>query len=431
MAELVTQRCSTCGFRSDVAGFFRRERAGFRRRLSPICAGCEAFKPDAAESKAMAGASAGLILLAFVIFRYVIDYGALIEGVAFLIGAALGLSAAVMVHEMGHALAARALGRSVLSIRVGGGPLARSIRVLGAVLEWRRHAFLGGLVRYDGGVRPSRQIQALIAAAGPLANLAWAGLLAALPALLRESGDALPLSAACAGAALTSAYVGVINLLLFRHQAPGLEGAQSDGAQILAAFTRRPPVADEGFLMAEAERLSQLRRFDEAAVLYKDLLARRPGDLIALGQLMHVVDRGQGPAAALECYQTHALNGPPRALDWTLASAEALLRANIVWMALKAGGEANLATAERFAPLPTDGENAFLVAVATQGALEVRRGAPEAGEPLLLIGLRSEAVELEDRAAFCAFLAEGRRMRGDEATARAFDALGRRLLARV
>lgn len=433
-AELMTCRCDTCGFQSDVSGFFRKERGGFRRRPTWVCAGCAPFRPNLADAQALSGAAVTLILLAFAVFRYVIDFGSPIEGVTFLLGVALCLPLAVFLHEMGHALVARALGRRILGIRIGGGPLVGSFRVLGAVLDWRRHAFLGGAVSYDTGAPASRWANALIAAAGPLSNFALAGLLAVLPAVLPEAGEALPLSAACVGAALTSAYVGVVNLLVFQHEAADLDGVHSDGAQILAAFARRAsidPPTDETLQRAKAERCKQLRRFDEAADIYEALLADRPRDLVLLSLLLHVIDRGRGPAAALDRYEALVPHGPPGPMDWNLASADAVLRANVVWMALKAGGEARLAAAERLAPLPLQGDHAYAVVVATQGALEVRRGDVEAGEPLLLVGVRADEVELEDRADFCAFLAEGRRLRGDEPSARAFEALARRLRARI
>lgn len=106
----------------------------------------------------------------------------------------LGLSAVIVVHELGHFFAARAMGVQVEAFSVGWGPRLAGFTRNG--VEWRISAFpLGGYCRLKGeesfrsalekrletipaepgsfyGAHPLRRI--LIGASGPLANLAFA-----------------------------------------------------------------------------------------------------------------------------------------------------------------------------------------------------------------------------------------------------------------
>lgn len=106
----------------------------------------------------------------------------------------LGLSAVIVIHELGHFFAARAMGVEVEAFSVGWGPRLFGFTRKG--VEWRVSAFpLGGYCRLKGeesfraalerkmetipaepgsfyGAHPLRRI--LIGASGPLANLAFA-----------------------------------------------------------------------------------------------------------------------------------------------------------------------------------------------------------------------------------------------------------------
>jgi Zn-dependent protease len=139
----------------------------------------------------------------------------------------------VVVHEVSHGYAARALGDHTAEYegRLTLNPL-RHLDLFGSVLLPAMTYFLGGFiigwakpVPYNPyNLRPGRFSEALVAAAGPASNLAVA-LLASLA--LRLSDAPLALAAALAGIVLINITLAVFNLLPI---------APLDGSKILFAF---------------------------------------------------------------------------------------------------------------------------------------------------------------------------------------------------
>ncbi|NTW42121.1 MAG: peptidase M50, partial [Cellulomonadaceae bacterium] len=124
--------------------------------------------------------------------------------------AVLMLFASTFLHELGHALVARRHGIGVHQI---------ALTLLGG------HTELGGLA-------PTPRSSSLVALAGPVTNLALAGVAGALWKVLPSGG---PLSWLMLAAALTNLFVGVFNLL------PGLplDGGRVLEALVWAVTTRR------------------------------------------------------------------------------------------------------------------------------------------------------------------------------------------------
>lgn len=103
------------------------------------------------------------------------------------------LQAIVLLHELGHALAARLFGVRIREVLVGlGKPLAR-FKVLGAALSLRALPVGGGVdIDDDGYSHLARWQKAVIALAGPAANLLSAWLVPALVGVLLALFNGLP-----------------------------------------------------------------------------------------------------------------------------------------------------------------------------------------------------------------------------------------------
>jgi Zn-dependent protease len=132
---------------------------------------------------------------------------------------------AVLVHELAHAVAANAVGgrvRRIVVFPIEFVPASRAFRVVG---NWGR-GDLGGYVSYTLDRIEARRRHAIVAAAGPLANI-FSGV-AVGSGLAAQGMGTLPPGAAVATAfAILSVGMGLANLIPF-------EG--SDGMRLLRYF---------------------------------------------------------------------------------------------------------------------------------------------------------------------------------------------------
>lgn len=132
---------------------------------------------------------------------------------------------AVLIHELAHAAAAAAMGARVSRIVVVPFEYTLRPRKLG-FLKHRVRGDLGGYVSYTLDRIEARRRHAIVAVAGPLANIATGMAAAGIPSL----GDSRYLSAVSAVAtafAILSVGMGLANLLPF-------DG--SDGTRLLRYF---------------------------------------------------------------------------------------------------------------------------------------------------------------------------------------------------
>jgi hypothetical protein len=127
---------------------------------------------------------------------------------------------AVVVHELGHLIACRALGAEVKAFRLGG---KRAVRFRAGTVEVSLGLPYSGRVEYAGALSVGRR--ALILLAGPLADLALAGLVLGGWAAT-ASGPGIPTLVVISVGGLI--VVGLINLMPFRARS----GRLTDGARL-------------------------------------------------------------------------------------------------------------------------------------------------------------------------------------------------------
>jgi len=360
-------------------------------------------------------------IIAFVVHG---DWGWGFVAVAWLTMALAG-SLETLIHETGHALAARLAGFQLVLVQIGRGPEALTYRRGSLRLSLRRYAMLGGKTRFIAPPDAAAWRQALAFLGGPLFSLSAAGVLI-VAVLGRDRSE----TSVLAPMALGFAILGLISAVNTLWPATSSEGQPTDGAQLLALFRKTAAVDPRLPLLVALEQLQAAGRYAEALRRIVEQLKIWPNDPYLLSAMIHYGSRVAGDREALARY--HALVAaapadPPRPFDWHREMV-GWLAANLAWVIIKSGADLERADLE----LQTALEHLphAVEVKATLGALYVARGEAEIGERLLIEGMRQVEDPL-DRADFCRFVATARRDRGDAAGAFEADRLREHILARA
>jgi hypothetical protein len=180
----------------------------------------------------------------------------------------MGFPTALVVHELGHAVAARAVGYRVRQVDLGIGREMTRLKV-GTVPVVIRSLPVAGKVLFGGGPRRGARGRLMIAiAAGPLASAAVAAV-----------GWAVPVPAVSAGL-VTAGVLGCVTSLWPRKQIAAL-GLPTDGYQIIttARASKAQIDANVAVLWAlEAAELGAAGRSAEAERRIDEGLGQCPGD---------------------------------------------------------------------------------------------------------------------------------------------------------
>lgn len=297
----------------------------------------------------------------------------------------------LVLHELGHALVARAVGWRVHEIMLGLGPRLARFELWGVRLTLRLVPAGGYVVPAPRNLRHARVKSALIYAAGPLAELlvpAWLLLWLGSDTLLVPS-DRLPLLAA-QSLALAALMGGLLNLLPTR-----AAGAVSDGLGLLLSLRSSPD--HFRYLMArpfmgEAQRRLDAGEAQAALTLIDRALAGDPeSPFLPAMRARCLAELDQIDAALSELQR---LRAQPRWSD--LAEAERLHAAACVALrggdpSLQCEGEQACRAALERAPAAPD-------MLLTHGALLLAQGrAAEAEAQLQQAYARSAGADLEAR----------------------------------
>lgn len=204
------------------------------------------------------------------------------------------------IHELGHALVARALGWRVDQLRVGLGPLVRQLEWRGVAIELRAFPIVGFVVVTPGSLDSARAKSAAIYAAGPGIELliaaavatavGWHTILAPSESLTVVSAQAF-----CAAAL----YGAVINLIPFSPQ----PGVITDGLGILRspflprshfeAQMMRPTLVEAARLHESGDPTAALALLEQEAAAHPEVLLLQSAIARAL------VDLGRAEEALL------------------------------------------------------------------------------------------------------------------------------------
>jgi hypothetical protein len=419
-------RCDNCGFRFDSSAFFRREKGGLIRRTKTVCEGCSAYQPSAHETRVGRRLLlAQLCCLPWI--GYFFDHS-LAQGILFstmVVASLATLPLRIIVHEAGHALAVKAMGKNLISVTIGRGPRLFSKRARGARIEFHRYIFGGGKTRYlsleDGR---GRWRDGVILISGPGANFVGAGLAFWLGALVGNSQTlaALLWTGAFAGAGLSQAATGIFNLVPQRFGDD--ETVESDGRRLLHLFRRPAPKVTELEQVWRVDGLLRLERFEEAIDLALSVAGKSEYRLLLISQALHGMSRSRGHSSLVQWYLDHEDEIECAKLGANDAGTSAIpwIYATVAWSALETRDSALHGLVDSLSRQAFEAKPAVPEIAGTHGAWLTVQGELESGLALLSAAVRAAQIPLE-RADFCRYLARGFEMQGDKVRAAGFEAL--------
>ncbi len=164
-------KCARCGLESEIReAFFKRRRLGWRR-FELLCLGCRTKRMARNRFQGLImTALLGFVGALLVIFAppswkfpgwVMLNYFLLLVFVVI----------AILPHELGHALAARALGLRLFRVEIGSGRTLYEKRIGGSSLHLKTFPYSGLTVALPRSAAWHRLRTWLFIAAGPLANL--------------------------------------------------------------------------------------------------------------------------------------------------------------------------------------------------------------------------------------------------------------------
>ena len=418
--------CAACGYRSSDLAFFRREPAGVFGGRRTYCDGCR--PPRAAKGQVRAYGSVLIFTgLAVIALADPDNSHSMLAGLflAFAAAFAAGDFLTTIIHEFGHAFAVRLTGGKLFSFQVGSGPVIARWRLGGTVVEVSAHfRGGGGIVHHYGSTRPARWKEACILLGGVAAN-AVAGALLFLLAGVSEDAHWGPIAGVVLlGLGASEVVAAIWNII--RRSSHGKPLA--DGERLIALLGSKTFHQDarRTAVLLTASALVRDGRCAEAKTFCLEAWKLRPDEGMLFSMLVHCIGRTDGPAAAVQIYLDHLVELP--APDQIADEGWAYAYGNVAWHALMAGDPAWLEMADALSGRAIAVHPHAPEIRATRGATLIVTGDTESGFPLIRAALQ-ELGSGQDKAEFCACLAEQEDARGNRELAVEFVRLERHLRA--
>jgi tetratricopeptide (TPR) repeat protein len=410
--------CHQCGAESTLADTYATERTalGRRRRYCPRCA---IDKSERAARGALLWV--GLLALAATVLLALGRAAAspVVSAVGWFVANlwlfVVSLAVSVLPHELGHALAAHALGLRVFSITVGVGPVV--YERIAAGVRLRVHAYpFGGFTRC--AFRDSRVWRLkhfLFIAAGPAVNVSF---LAATLAVVRDRTVEMLVLGLAPGLmfAAANALVLVLNLLPYRMIVQSTL-VPNDGLALLRTPFLAPAVLEEAraaLFQLEAQSCRERGDLPAARSRLEHGLIAHPGAAVLRLELgLTLALLGECEAARSEFLAVAEAPG-------VNAAAQAIAWNNIAWADIVTAPNGRLEEADRLSQeaLKVLGWSPALRG--TRGAVLVDLGRTDEGIALLRVALsetRDELLHPMARATYAAALALGLQAKGCTAEA--------------
>lgn len=398
-------KCSICGIESRPGVDLHIDRR-FGRKPRTYCQPCW----DEQARKVFGRRSLFELLAAMAILTVYFGPGTAMRAATMFLWAAVAFVLSIVIHELGHALAAWVLGLRVFRICIGSGKPLLSASIGALALEWRALPLSGLTMVAPTSTHGLYPKQAFVLFCGPLFNVLAAGLpFLLLPAYRVLQTPFLAVMVFFNGLAFLFA--------LIPRRVKTLQGiAISDGLALFQLKSQpqfRPENALAARYSSEAERLRQLGRCDEARTWLEKGSLLFPGNaIIADSNALIMMDEGRYEDArdlltrvlSDECLEPILRPGIANNLAWTnILCGRPELMEEVISLAEEAYQASPL--------MPS--------VMGTQGLALVLKGEIVDGLNLLSRALRLESRPRE-RASIACSMAYGERLRGYDGRSRRF-----------
>ncbi|MDB6029610.1 MAG: hypothetical protein JWM68_5833 [Verrucomicrobiales bacterium] len=377
-------KCTRCGVESEVAESFANHRKSFSKIFQLLCPACSARQRLADDKFAIFTSFVwGVVGLLFIIFLPEQSIGwFLLNLFIFYLCSIL----TIVPHELGHALAGRAVGFRVFGIIIGVGKKLWKGKLFGFDVTVNSMPIGGLALVAPKTLEGFRAKKFITVAAGPLVNLLIALFIWAIVPAHRLSLDALDRNVA----PLTIffyANLWVLAVNLWPHKVnQSLGGVASDGKQLLTAFTLKDDAiktAHAGYFLAESSACHYVGDVKGTEEWVQRGLALYPHDRHLLMQNgLFLMDRGR-LTEARELYT--------RLLTWPAMTPvlRALLMNNLAYADVLMAQDDLLPEADRCSQEAMAVLSAVPEIKGTRGAVLSALGRIEEGLPLLREALQT------------------------------------------
>lgn len=382
--------CAYCGYRSAASDFFRREKSGLLGIWRTFCMACQPYRATRLEFATYVNAglmtAAGTLIVLFLPAGFA-GFGSLFLFFGVFLSSRL---LTIVVHEAGHAIAARLAGMKVVAISIGSGPVIMVRHWKGIRLEI--HKFLltrGAAASYHPGDQAGRAPEALMLLGGVMGNavVLAVGILICSTYYTRHIADHLALVAIVFGILGSQAIAVAVNI--FPRESRFRYGmVQSDGKRLLALAKKDEFV--RGVMVKRLLLLGMLHlengRYDKAVAHYESSWDFVVQNSVLFLSYIYCLAMSEGPHAVLACYfdrqrffQSNKTEDPAHV---------ALFDNNVAWAALTANDSNFLELADSLSGKAVELAPDFAPFQGTRGAVLVQMGDHEAGLSLLRLAIR-------------------------------------------
>jgi tetratricopeptide (TPR) repeat protein len=249
-------KCDVCGTESDFEASFVKDRSVFRSEDKNLCPSCWTRRQNKSQGRYQAGVVVAGIVGYILLWQYPASFIGYFLTALFLIN--LFLVLAIIPHELGHVMAGRLAGWRVFAVVMGIGKQVFKFRLQGII-------FLFNLIPVSGitQVAPvdTRWFQTkrfLIFLAGPAVNAAIAAAILLFWWDAWQDFNFMSLPRAARFCLYANLWVLAINLWPHHSKVTHLD---TDGKQMLKAFSRKPEKADQ--MLAARFAMEAMMRRDE------------------------------------------------------------------------------------------------------------------------------------------------------------------------